>query len=835
MKHKTFFAAAVMLVTILFCGISTYSLDGDKVGKIGEINKTTGEIIVTSSKVSEKIPMGTRLYVKSGNRVIVLEAVYPMQTVARCRVVSGSISSLKAGMDVYLENTAAANDDQGKKKKVFISVITASGVPDDTVAKIRGGIKLVIFEDFKAQYYVLDDESFGKRNTQVASILERSDNSEQAASVVGAAANADEVISGSVSRNGGNLEIKLFSVERRDRGYARKSDVSLSFEEGRLEYAVKEAARRTVDPEYEIDMARVTGYRDLKSTRKGIQAAGEPDASLLQFRTDDEAAARIIDYTRSLVTEADAYYKEGKYAKARGIYMDIIERVRTTLGPDKQEKIKTYMEGIFRRVDSTYIMEYRPAIEKVDKWVDELDEPDDADYNKALKKYDSLAGELAAIKDDFSRSRSLLLDAVNTRRAGICETCGDMNYRAYKFPEAMAWYEKGRGFAGSLNDGALKTEYTDQLNYKVKVTTGTGRAYLVNTVRGHVDQAEFFNFQRETSDAKDEMEKARKLLANMKQFESWPAYKTFNDYAEVMKLEPFKTPRFMDNGDGTVIDTYSGLVWLKNANLAGKKMTWKEAVAYCEKLNASGYSDWRCPTKEEMASLVKDYSAYTNWQESLGKEGFEKVESIYWTSSENTSDSKFAWLLTVNEGYAITGDEDAYNKTNAYCVWSVRGEVKAGVKKNLESFTLIDNTTPANVTIDDFRTIIGFGSYTTKGEVYNRLGAPDRSDDNYLDKYSGPDASWSGITIHCKKDEFIFSIFIDRPAVVFLSSKSITDKKLNFLGKHKSVIIKTFGQPDEISEYGYYEYEVKSHNVGFRINEKTGMCEGIRVYWKRQN
>ena len=54
------------------------------------------------------------------------------------------------------------------------------------------------------------------------------------------------------------------------------------------------------------------------------------------------------------------------------------------------------------------------------------------------------------------------------------------------------------------------------------------------------------------------------------------------------------TMPYVDNGTGTITDTTTGLMWLKDANQG--KMTWSNAVTYCENLVAGGYSDWRLPS-----------------------------------------------------------------------------------------------------------------------------------------------------------------------------------------------------------------------------------------------
>lgn len=59
------------------------------------------------------------------------------------------------------------------------------------------------------------------------------------------------------------------------------------------------------------------------------------------------------------------------------------------------------------------------------------------------------------------------------------------------------------------------------------------------------------------------------------------------------------------NGDGTVTDAASGLMWQQADS--GTGMNWEAALATCEALTTGGYDDWRLPNVKELQSLV-DYS-----------------------------------------------------------------------------------------------------------------------------------------------------------------------------------------------------------------------------------
>ena len=62
-----------------------------------------------------------------------------------------------------------------------------------------------------------------------------------------------------------------------------------------------------------------------------------------------------------------------------------------------------------------------------------------------------------------------------------------------------------------------------------------------------------------------------------------------------------KTPNYVDNGDGTVSDLNTGLIWQQDP---GEKKTWEEAVEDVEVFNLAGYNDWRFPTIKELYSLI---------------------------------------------------------------------------------------------------------------------------------------------------------------------------------------------------------------------------------------
>jgi hypothetical protein len=142
---------------------------------------------------------------------------------------------------------------------------------------------------------------------------------------------------------------------------------------------------------------------------------------------------------------------------------------------------------------------------------------------------------------------------------------------------------------------------------------------------------------------------------------------------EYQKGVALPDPRFTDNGDGTVTDKLTGLIWLKNANCFTSR-TWEQALSECGALanGACGLSDgsipgeWRLPHYKELFSLADP----VNHSPALPSgHPFTNVQtSSYWSSTTYSSDTSAAWLMYMNLGSVSYTFKTSYN-----FVWPVRG------------------------------------------------------------------------------------------------------------------------------------------------------------------
>jgi hypothetical protein len=76
----------------------------------------------------------------------------------------------------------------------------------------------------------------------------------------------------------------------------------------------------------------------------------------------------------------------------------------------------------------------------------------------------------------------------------------------------------------------------------------------------------------------------------------------FNSEGESEKLSPQQCARrFINNGNGTVMDMQTGMMWADRDN--GSPINWSDAKSYCESYRGGGYTDWRMPRWGELEKL----------------------------------------------------------------------------------------------------------------------------------------------------------------------------------------------------------------------------------------
>jgi hypothetical protein len=117
----------------------------------------------------------------------------------------------------------------------------------------------------------------------------------------------------------------------------------------------------------------------------------------------------------------------------------------------------------------------------------------------------------------------------------------------------------------------------------------------------------------------------------------------------------------VSNGDGTVTDTATGLMWQQDTEGI---MNWEASLGYCENLALAGYSDWRLPTAKELASILD----LSKRNPAIDTDYFPNTVSFpHWSSTTRANTYVGAWIVGFGDG----GVYDL-NKSDSYYVRAVR-------------------------------------------------------------------------------------------------------------------------------------------------------------------
>jgi hypothetical protein len=122
--------------------------------------------------------------------------------------------------------------------------------------------------------------------------------------------------------------------------------------------------------------------------------------------------------------------------------------------------------------------------------------------------------------------------------------------------------------------------------------------------------------------------------------------------------------RYRNNGDGTISDVNTGLVWQQ---ATGAKVTWDEAVAGAKMLRLAGKHDWRLPTIKELYSLI-DFDGATPLMgpDGGGRGGRPYIDIGYFDfhygdprKGERIIDAQY-WSATQYRGRTMDGNETVF-------------------------------------------------------------------------------------------------------------------------------------------------------------------------------
>lgn len=146
------------------------------------------------------------------------------------------------------------------------------------------------------------------------------------------------------------------------------------------------------------------------------------------------------------------------------------------------------------------------------------------------------------------------------------------------------------------------------------------------------------------------------------------------------------SPNLQDNGDGTITDLNTGLIWPKDGNSPaannGTTTTQGGTAVFVNQLNAgggfAGYTDWRVPNFKELASIAH----YCKAAPAIDENFINIKQDNYWSSSYRCTRQPdpfvgepgryYGYVVNFNNASVNTSYYDGEN-SNSYYILPVRG------------------------------------------------------------------------------------------------------------------------------------------------------------------
>lgn len=175
----------------------------------------------------------------------------------------------------------------------------------------------------------------------------------------------------------------------------------------------------------------------------------------------------------------------------------------------------------------------------------------------------------------------------------------------------------------------------------------------------------------------------------------YPYYKRAQENTAYFRFvrgnEEYGKNNFVDNGDGTVTDLATGLMWQQDDSENG--IDWEDSLSYAENLEFANYDDWRLPNAKELQSIV-DYTRSPSTTNSAAIDPVFNVSTIkdmngetqypyYWTGTTHLTgkgENAYTSAVYISFGYAQGVMNDKL--MDVHGAGAQRSDPKSGVIEN---------------------------------------------------------------------------------------------------------------------------------------------------------
>ncbi len=347
----------------------------------------------------------------------------------------------------FLQNESISS--QGiEKTKIFISSIKNTGSRKDVAQKVLSSIRLSIFENYGASFYVLDDDAIKILFKQAEKIMASGNDDLSILTQIANGINADIIIYGEILEVKNNqLLLNFTSLERlKNNSLNIRSIVRIECLENQITHFSIEAGKKLINPSYKIKKTPSISI----DYEIGIN---DINISIMKFKSGDGVIDKMLVYLKEQVALGDEYYNDKNFKQALSVYCDILDRIENKLLAEQKVKLKQFVAELKKRIDNSYI----------------------------------------ALIHNFEKK-------------------GDSQYFLYNFDDTVVYYNECLNLAENIYTRNIKIQLKKRFNEKVKTVVTTAQSYVANQVKLRIDESLYFNLLNKTNISKNYMLKALVLI-----------------------------------------------------------------------------------------------------------------------------------------------------------------------------------------------------------------------------------------------------------------------------------------------------------------------------------
>ncbi|MEM7183326.1 MAG: DUF1566 domain-containing protein, partial [Spirochaetota bacterium] len=230
---------------------------------------------------------------------------------------------------------------------------------------------------------------------------------------------------------------------------------------------------------------------------------------------------------------------------------------------------------------------------------------------------------LPSIKELYSL---ILFTGLDASSATGCTTAGDTSCDTSTLTLFLDtnYFDKAFGDIAGNNERGIDAQYVTTTTYVSKVFGTQSCFFGVNFVDGRI--------------------------------KCYPNASSSTYYLRCVRGESsYGTNSFSDNGDKTITDSATGLMWQQED---AQSTDFDNAVSTCENLSLAGYTDWRLPNTKELQSII-DYTRSPDTTSSAAIDA--KFTATAITNEGGSTDYMYYWNSTTHLNDTGNGAAGAYN------------------------------------------------------------------------------------------------------------------------------------------------------------------------------